>query len=109
MFYPSDTHGGQDGYDFPRMGTTSICSKIVVISVGEGVRSMSHALSGTHNLPIICSNFVVIPVDAEVSSMSHGLGGTHNLSIICSNIVVVPVGEEVRFMSHGLMEHTIYR
>ena len=109
MFYPSDTRGGQDGYDFPRMGTTLICSKIMVISVGEGVRSMCHALSGMHNLPIICSNFVVIPVGAEVSSMSHGLGGTHNLSIICSNIVVIPVGEEVRSIRHGLVEHTIYR
>ena len=30
--------------------------------VGEEVRSMSHAVSGKHNLPIICSKIVVIPV-----------------------------------------------
>ena len=47
-------------------------SKIVVIRVGEEVRSMSYALSGTHKLQIICSKIVVIHVREEVKSMNHG-------------------------------------
>ena len=62
---------------------------------------MSHALSGTHNLPVTRSKIVAICVGEEMRSMGHALSGTHNLPIICSKIVVIHVREEVKPMNHG--------